>query len=73
MVVAATNIRIYRFLVDLPVGHYQMTLPPGVTNRPYLEDVYPHKQDNLCLFRCIVKQLKPQECQVDHEKRVKLM
>ena len=65
MVVAPTNIRIYCFLVDLPVG---------INKRPYIEDVFlQNGKDNLCLFRCIVKQLKPVESQEDRERTVKLM
>ena len=68
MVVAPTNIRIYCFLVDLPVGH---RASPGINKRPYIEDVFPlDGKDNLCLFRCIVKQLKPFESQEDRERRV---
>ena len=73
MVVAATNIRFYCFLVDLPVGHYNYHLPKNVVHRKYIEDIYPPSQDNLCLFRCIVKGMRPQECLADREKRVKLM
>ena len=75
MVVTATNIRIYCFLVDLPVGHFNHNLPRPVVHRKYIEDVYPPSQDNLCLLRCIVKamMMRPEECLADREKRVKLM
>ena len=73
MVVAPTNIRIYCFLVDLPVGHFNYTLPRSITCRNYIEDVLPPSRDNLCLFRCIVKQFRPEESLADREKRVKLM
>ena len=73
MVVAATNIRFYCFLVDLPVGHFNYHVPQNVVKRKYIEDVYPPNQDNLCLFRCIVKGMRPQEGLADREKRVKLM
>ena len=73
MVVAATNIRFYCFLVDLPVGHFNYHIPQNVLKRTYIEDVYPPSQENLCLFRCIVKGMRPQECLADREKRVKLM
>ena len=67
-VVAATNIRIYCFLVDLPVGKKQYIQ----ANRPYIQEVNPHN-DNLCLFRCIVKKHKPLENEEDRELRVQLM
>ena len=71
MVVAPTNIRIYCFLVDLPVGR---RTSPGINKRPYIQDAFPEDgEDNLCLFRCIVQQLKPFESQEDRERRVKLM
>ena len=73
MVVAATNIRFYCFLVDLPVGHFNYHITKYVVHRKYIEDIYPPSQDNLCLFRCIVKGMRPQECLADREKRVKLM
>ena len=73
MVVAATNIRFYCFLVDLPVGHFNYHIPKNVVHRKYIEDIYPPSQDNLCLFRCLVKGMRPQECLADREKRVKLM
>ena len=74
MLVAATNIRIYCFLVDLPVGHTQRWgTPRTITSRPYVEDVYPHTDDNLCLFRCIIKHFNPFESQENRERRVKLM
>ena len=73
MVVAATNIRFYCFLVDLPVGHFNYRVPQNILKRTYIEDVYPPKQDNLCLFRCIVKGMRPLESLADREKRVKLM
>ena len=73
MVVAATNIRFYCFLVDLPVGdrRYSVTY-----KRPYIEDVGPMKHqanDNLCLFRCILKKLRPLENEEDRKLRVNLM
>ena len=68
MVVAATNIRIYCFLVDLPMGKRQYIQ----ANRPYIQDVNPHN-DNLCLFRCIVKKHRPLENEEDRELRVQLM
>ena len=73
MVVAATNIRFYCFLVDLPVGHFNYSVPQNVVQRKYIEDVYPPSQDNLCLFRCIMKGMRPQECLADRKKRVNLM
>ena len=74
MVVAPTNIRIYCFLVDLPVGHFNFEdIPRSITRRNYIEDVLPPSRDNLCLFRCIVKQFRPEESLADREKRVKLM
>ena len=74
MLVAATNIRIYCFLVDLPVGHTQRWgTPRTITSRPYVEDVYLHTDDNLCLFRCIIKHFNPFESQENRERRVKLM
>ena len=68
MMVAPTNIRIYCFLVDLPVGKRQYIQ----ANRPYIQDVNPHN-DNLCLFRCIVKKHRPLENEEDRELRVQLM
>ena len=42
MVVAATNIRIYCFLVDMPVEHFNLEdIPRSVTRRHYIEDVMP--------------------------------
>ena len=55
------------------MGHYCYKLPQSIAQRQYLEDVYPPSRDNLCLFRCIVKQFRPQENLQDREKRVKLM
>ena len=69
MAVAPTNIRIYCFLVDLPVGHFNYTIPRSMTHGNYIEDVLPPSRDNLCLFRCIVKQFRPEESLADHEKR----
>ena len=68
MTVAPTNIRIYCFLVDLPVGKRQYIQ----ANRPYIQNVNPHN-DNLCLFRCIVKKHRPLENEEDRELRVQLM
>ena len=75
MVVAATNICIYCFLVDLPVGHTYRNGPSKqmLMNRPYIEDAIPYNEDNLCLFKCVVKRLRPNENQEIREKRVKLM
>ena len=74
MVVAATNIRIYCFLVDMPVGHTQgWGTPRNITSRPYVEDVHPHLDDNLCLFRCILKKLRPLENEENRELRVRLI
>ena len=57
MVVAATNIRIYCFLVDLPIGRrYSVNC-----KRPYIEDVSPNSDDNMCLFCCVLKKLRPYE------------
>ena len=70
MVVAATNIRVYCFLVDLPVGR---TPCASIYKRPYIEDVGPEADDNLCLFRCIIKKHRPHENEEDRELRVNLM
>ena len=73
MVVTATNIRMYCYLVDLPVGHFNYNLPREILLNQNLEDVMPPSRDNLCLFRCIVKKCRPEESQADRERRVKLM
>ena len=70
MLVAATNISIYCFLVDLPVGH---KLDKSISMRPYIEDVYPPSKENLCLFNCILKKLRPDDSQKDRSTRAKLM
>ena len=63
-------IRIYCFLVDLPVGKSEYI---QINRRPYIEDVDQHADDNLCLFRCIVKKHRPLENEEDRELRVNLM
>ena len=72
MVVTTTNIRIYCFLVDLPVGN---TPCAAIYKRQtYIEDVEPtNVNDNLCLFRCLVKKFRPLENQEEREIRVQLM
>ena len=73
MVVTATNIRMYCYLVDLPVGHFNYNLPGEIAWRTYVEDVMPPSRVKLCLFCCIVKKCRPQEDQADRKHRVKLM
>ena len=70
MVVTATNIRMYCFLVDLPVGH---KITSVVYKIPYILDVTPQADDNLCLFRCIVRSFRPEDSENDREIRVILM
>ena len=70
MVVTATNIRMYCFLVDLPVGH---KITSVVYKIPYILDVTPYSDDNLCLFRCIVRNFRPEDSENDREIRVILM
>ena len=50
-----------------------MDLLKMLMNRPYIEDVTPYNDDNLCLLMCVVKHFKPEESVADREKRVKLM
>ena len=69
MVVAATNIRIYCFFIDIPIGRrYSVNY-----KRPYIEDVSPNSDDNMCLFHCILKKLRPMDNEEDMELRVQLM
>ena len=70
MLVAVTNIRIYCFLVDLSVGKSEYI---QINRRPYIEDVDEHADDNLCLFKCIVKKHRNLENEEDRELRVNLM
>ena len=70
IVVAATNIPIYCFLVELPVSHKPNT---SINKRQYIEDPHSLRDDNLCLFRCVLKKLRPQDNYNDRETHARLM
>ena len=57
------------FLVDLPRGRRCSVN----YKRPYIEDVSPNSDANMCLFHCILKKLRPMDNEEDMELRVQLM